>query len=203
MPHHHLIVTWHDAAGRRDLLIVTIYRPHHRLWISVEAGYSSMSTWLMLRLRVDRNTQVRHSTFKARRAWACCSHAYGMHCSPNHAPAHDDLVGLRFHPRGAEGRQVQTRVVIEHELVLDDLRRHLGRQRAGGEAVRLAEHARVVDEARGKGGVDGILQRKAGLDQRVDADQLRSFEARRWCDDARSARLRHGTAETWQLPPRT
>jgi hypothetical protein len=37
----------------------------------------------------------------------------------------DELVALGLHPRGDEGRQVQPRVPVQHQLVVDDLVRRL------------------------------------------------------------------------------
>jgi hypothetical protein len=42
---------------------------------------------------------------------------------------HDELVALGLHPRGDEGRQVQPRVAVQHQLVVDDLVRRLPRDR--------------------------------------------------------------------------
>jgi len=38
---------------------------------------------------------------------------------------HDELVALGLHPGGDEGRQVQARVPVQHQLVVDDLVRRL------------------------------------------------------------------------------
>ena len=51
-------------------------------------------------------------------------------------------LGLRLHPRGDERREVQPRVAVEHQLVVDDLvrdvRGHLAARAArGGERGRL------------------------------------------------------------------
>jgi len=63
----------------------------------------------------------------------------------------DELVALGLHPRGDEGRQVQPRVPVQHQLVVDDLvRRLLG--------DRLLRHPEP-----GQGGAD-----VAGRERRVD-----------------------------------
>jgi hypothetical protein len=42
---------------------------------------------------------------------------------------HDELVALWLHPGGDEGRQVEPRVAVQHQLVADDLVRRLLRDR--------------------------------------------------------------------------
>ena len=46
-----------------------------------------------------------------------------------------ELLGLRLHPRGDERGQVQARVAVEHQLVVDDLVGDVGRQLALGDLV--------------------------------------------------------------------
>jgi hypothetical protein len=57
---------------------------------------------------------------------------------------HDELVALGLHPGGDEGRQVEARVPVEHELVVDDLVRRL----LGDGVLR---HAVPAARARGHG----------------------------------------------------
>ena len=42
---------------------------------------------------------------------------------------HDELIALRLHPRRHERRQIQPRISVKHELVVDDLVRRLLRDR--------------------------------------------------------------------------
>jgi hypothetical protein len=48
---------------------------------------------------------------------------------------HDELVALGLHPGGDEGRQVQPRVPVQHQLVVDDLVRRLLGDRVLGHPV--------------------------------------------------------------------
>lgn len=85
--------------------------------------------------------------------------------------------GLRFHPGGDEGGEIQPRVPVQHQIVVDDLIRRVGRQRAVGKPVlgrglghapdriRLPEEG--VDGHRSLVGLLGTLVERHGNSYRV------------------------------------
>ena len=119
------------------------------------------------------------------------------------------LLGLRLHPRRDERGHVEPRVAVEHQLVVDDLVRHVRRHLAGRELVSgnrsFAAEQRVDRELAGRcwpweGCLSVTVLLSWGRCDATPADERSTFSRRRM---GLFDRLRRGHAPTAEPEPET